>query len=177
MSDDFDLDILARILHANKFRSRRQAKRELRDLGVEPADAAALDQVLALIRGHDDAGEIHARAESIEAARLEGQRRRALDEMPPEGDLPEWLIGETPHWGRTFIMHLCPGGSRSFIGEVFDEMPAAMRGCEAHELDEGQVLSNITWLDEGPPDAQMIRELMREARRQLRIYDTAADRD
>ena len=170
MNTEFNLEICARIIHAARYRSRRMAKRELYELGVE-STGTALDQVLAMISAHPEAGEIAARSESLEAARLEQQRLSALDRVRAQGDVPEWLIGETTHWGRTFIIHFCMGGLDSFVGEIFDDAEEEPPGLEHHALDEGQVLSNITWLDgERPPDIR-VRKLMKQARREIRIYD------
>lgn len=177
MSETFDGETFARVLHAVRFRSRRSAKRMLHEAGMTHASAADLDRVLAEIQRQPNREEIEAQAEALEVARLEQQRRSALDKVPPEGDLPEWLIGKTPQWGRTFIVHMCPGGSDSFVGEIFDDRADAPPGLEWHRLDDGQVLSNITWFDGERPPEDRVRDLMRIARQELRIHDAQADAD
>lgn len=171
MDDDMTIEALAEVLAAARYRSRRSAKRLLHDAGMAHCSGAQLDAVLAMIREHPQREAIEAQAEAMQAAAMEGQRRRALDRMPPEGDVPQWMIGETAEWGRTFIIHFCPGGSRSFVGEVFDHAGQAPPGLERHALDGGQVLGNVTWMDGERPDEAAVAGLMREARRQLRVHD------
>lgn len=166
-----EIEALAEVLCAARYRSRRTAKRLLHEAGITHCTGPQLDAVLAMIAAHPQREDIEAQAEAMQAAAMEQQRARALDKMPPEGDLPRWLIGETPHWGRTFIVHFCHAGSQSFVGEIFDDAEQAPAGLETHVLDGGQVLSNVTWLDGEPPPRDALRSLMREARRQLRIHD------
>lgn len=169
--DSLEIEALAEVLCATRYRSRRSAKRLLHDAGMRHCSGGQLDAVLAMIRDHPHRDDIEAQAEAMQAAAMEAQRTRAMDTVPPEGDLPEWLIGETPHWGRTFVLHFCPGGAYSFAGEIFDDASEAPAGLETHPLDGGQVLSNITWLDGEPPPEKHLRSLMADARRQLRIHD------
>lgn len=170
--NDLEIDGLARVLHAAKFRSRRTGKHVVRELGGQ-GNAAELDRVMDWIRRHPQRRAIEDRAEELEVAARERVRRRELAQADPKGDVPEWLVGETPEWGRTFVVHFCPRGAWSFLGEVFDDRNEAPPGHEVHPLDEGQVLSNITWIDGERPEGQDLHLLMRAARRELRIYDSA----
>lgn len=65
-----EIDTWVQVLHAVRYRSRRLAKRILREAGGR-GDAAGLNEVLDLIRRHPLAAEIAAEAEALEAANLE----------------------------------------------------------------------------------------------------------
>jgi len=54
---------------------------------------------------------------------------------------------------------------------VFDDRANAPEGFETWPADEGQVFSNLLWLDGDAPPKSTCKQLMTEARRQLRIYD------
>lgn len=170
-----DVEALAELVRIARYESRRKAKRYLHDCGVTHCTGQELDEVLAMIRKRRDSDDIADMAERMQAAKMQAARERASAERrATRDDLPEWLIGETPEQGRTFIVHLCPGGAWSFAGEVFDEESDAPGGLESYRLDGGQVLSNLTWLEDRPPDADRAA-LMKEARRQLRMYDQGLD--
>ena len=168
--DSDDISALVDVFHAARYRSRRQAKRLLREAGGR-GDAKELDAVLALVRAHPRREEIISLAEAREAARLEAERRAA--DAPPEH--PEWLVSETPGERSTWLVHLCPGGSYSFVGRVFDDNDECPPDMERYELDDGQWLSQICWLDGHRPEGKALAALMAEARRELRVYDAELD--
>ena len=165
-----DIDILARVLHASKYRSRRSAKRELHEAGLIHATASQLDLILDIIRNHTYRDEIESKCEALQAAKMEAERRRK--NLRLDSNLPEWLIGEVPSFGRTYIIHFCPGGAWSFCGEIVDDITLANPDLEQYTLDEGQVLTNITWLNE-MPSGDDLHKLIEIARRELRIYDSS----
>jgi hypothetical protein len=169
--DEGDLDALAELYRRVHYESRRSGKRYLHETGLTHCTAAQLDAVLALIAAHPVHDQIVDLAEKLQAARL-----REEDRTVARPDLPEWLIGEVPHWGRTFLIHFCPGGSCSFCGEVFDTPEESPADLESYPLDAGQTLGNITWL-EGRPSEETVAQLMAEARRQLRVYDAGSQGD
>src|SRR4030042_6311875 len=125
--DEGDIDALAELYRLAHYESRRKAKRYLHDVGLTHCTGEQLDAVFDLIARHPGRDQIIEAAETMQAAKMEGQRRR---ERETGGTVPEWLIGETAHWGRTFIIHLCPGGSQSFVGEVFEDAETAPEGTE-----------------------------------------------
>ena len=165
MNND-SLEFLAMVVAAARYRGPKHAKRVMHEHGITPANSAALADLMKRIQAHPESGKIHDLAESIQAARMTRQR---ADVDRPDAR-PSWLICERPDWSGTYILHLDPGGSFSFLGQVFDRLGAAPHGQTAADLDGGQVLSNIVWLNCEPP-VELRRALMLEARRQLRIYD------
>lgn len=168
-----DIEALAELWRIVRYESRRRAKRYLHDTGLPHCTAGQLDAVLAMIRERPDADEIVGLAEAMQAAKMRAARERTADRESRDSDLPEWLIGEVPQWGRTFVIHFCPGRAWSFAGEVFDEGGDGPADLESYPLDGAQVIANITWL-EGRPGEKDLADLMQEARRQLRMYDQGA---
>jgi hypothetical protein len=173
--DAGEIDALAELYRLVRYESRRKAKRFLHETGLTHCTGEQLDAVLDLIAGHPGyQSKIADAAEAMQAAKMQGQRQGQRDAAGPGGDLPEWLIGETSHWGRTFIIHFCPGGSWSFAGEIFDPDSPPPPDLESYPLDGGQILSNITWLEDRPPEPECAI-LMEEARLHLRIYDQGTE--
>lgn len=170
-----DIDILAIVLDAALNRSRRLAKRMLREAGGA-GTAAELDRVLAEIAAHPRRGDIEDQAMRLCEARNQAARarsdeaaRRATDGTPM--GRPEWFLAEDVDDRRTWLLHLCPGGAWSFHAEVVDDEAGADWATEVYPLDAGQFLTRLLWLDGEPPPAVELKALMREARRQLRVYD------
>lgn len=162
-----DVQYLALVLHYAINRSRRQAKRLLRECGGV-GTAAELDSVLAHIDAHPQRAAIHEHAGALAEAQREVETARTTSPRPRVID--EWLIGEGPLSGRTYLAYF--GVATAFVVEVFEDAascPPDARWCDA---DEGQVLGNLLWLDsDSVPDAEEEAALAAEAVRQLRIYD------
>jgi len=171
-----DADTLAYLLFTSRARSRRQAKRMLREAGGR-GTAAELDAVLRTIEQHPDRERIEHLADEL----TEAHHRAAL--APEPGDVPlrqgrdhdEWIIGEGAESRRMYVIYI--GADAAFIGEIFDgEGPPAPIDLEQYELDEGQTLGNILWLDDPPPKRERL-DLFEVAREKLRAYDMMLDRD
>ena len=161
-----DLETLALILFTARHRSRRQAKRLLRDAGGA-GTAAELDALLAIIAEHSQRAEIEDQVQSLASAAMEASMR---DQEPADmgGDHPQWLECEDTRSERSFVLYL--GHDCAFLAEIFDDPSQCTETAVVARLDDGQVLGNVLWLDEAPP-AERQAALWAEARRELRVYD------
>lgn len=165
---DESLSALADVLFEFRYHSRRQAKRLLKAAGVDDA-ATALDSLLRLIESHPQREEIerlalakHEAEQAALAQRLSGTEEHATN--------PAWLFAETKDGARQFLVHTCPGGAWSFVGEIFDERDDSPDEMEGYPLADGQWLSNILWLDE-QPGTHARKLLIESARRELAEHD------
>lgn len=161
-----NLETLAMLLFTSRHRSRRQAKRLLREAGGA-GTAAELDAMLAAIAADPQRDEIEQHVRELVAAAMDAS---IADETPPDvgGDHPTWLVAEDTRSDRTFLVYI--GTDCAFVGEVFDDPADCYETAVVAVLDEGQVLGNVLWLDE-PPEPERQAVLWVEARRQLRVYD------
>lgn len=160
-----DLETLALILFTARHRSRRQAKRLLRDAGGA-GTADELDALLRVIADHPQSAEIESHVQELAEAAFAAQIGL---ESPPNvgGNHPQWLVAEDSRTDRTFLLFL--GHDCSFLAEVFDARDACRETAVVAKLDE-QWLGNVLWLGE-PPPAERQASLWLEARRELQIYD------
>lgn len=170
MSDD--LTALANILFESVYHSRRSAKRAIREAGGK-GSAEELDHLLAIIKSHprrreieDLAGERHGAERAAIAERLTGS---------PREETPAWLFAESSDARRWFAVHFCPSGAWSFVGELFDDESLAPPAMERYRMTEGQVLSNILWLDGEAPPMPERKALMAECRDRVAAYDAGCE--
>lgn len=149
-----DADLLARVYHAAQYRSRRQAKRILRDAGGA-GTAAELDQVLADLHAREDAVEIYRHANLIEQAANDSAQAAYNDSEE------RFVVGFGADTGARMIVHLCPGGSWSFVGRLTPPTMAYDESEESHLLvPAGLRLVDIVWLDgHRPEDDDLVRLL------------------
>lgn len=162
---DHDRKLLAVILHMRRQNMpRRHLKRALRDVGMG-GTAAALNELLDRLDSLTD----------VERAEVEREAARLAEDEQPQGPPPllhdDWLIAENVTCDRTYIVY--HGADAAFIAEVFDSEAEAPAGHEHAPLDEGQVLSNVVWLDEKPQNVKECHRLYSRAREALRMYDIA----
>ncbi len=163
---DNDLDTLALLLFTARHRSRRQAKRLLRDAGGA-GTAAELDAMLAAIESHPARGDIEDHVQRLAEAALAADLR---EQEPAHvgGDHPKWLQCESIADARSFLLYI--DTDCMFLAEIFDDAAECRETAVVATLDEGQVLGNVLWLDEPPPPERQA-VLWVDARRELRIYD------
>ena len=170
-----DEEALARILFCAHYRSRRLAKREIREAGGH-GSAAELNSLFRAIEHSPDRARIEHLAEEL------GQAWLAAESAPTAADIPAaqgsghdaWIIGEGAESRRMYIIHW--GLDAAFIAEVFDDLDDAPIETEAYKLDDGQFLGNVIWLSK-PPAERMRLDLFEIAREQLRAYDAMQERD
>ncbi len=167
-----ELTTLAKLLFTAEHRSRRLAKRMLRESGGA-GNAAELEHMLRFIEDHPRASKIKQLAAELATAHKEATLRRSLPSSLPGSLHESWIVGEGTSSRRTYLLYLCPGGSESFLAEVFD----ADDGVDGWPLDEGQRLGNVLWIDGEVPADDRLHSLFSEARRQLRLYDAIGDQD
>lgn len=172
MSDD--LNALADVLFEATYHSRRCAKRVIREAGGH-GSAEELDRLLKIIATHPRrreiealAGERHLAERAAMAERLRGA---------PREETPAWLFAEDRSGRRWFVVHFCPHGAWSFVGELFDDESLTPPDQERFPMLEGQWLSNILWLDGEPPPKPARKALMAECRAQLAAYDAGCERE
>jgi len=176
MFENDDHDTLARLLFVARYRSRRAAKREIREAGGR-GTAADLDAMLRIIDQHPQREQIEHLADELGVA----DARAAL--APRPADVPlrqgcghdEWIIGEGAESRRIYVIYI--GSDTAFIGEVFDSIDDAPLETEVYKLDEGQALGNVVWFDDPPPGERERFDLFELAREKLRVYDAMQDRD
>jgi hypothetical protein len=169
------IDAFARILFTARCRSRRLAKRELREAGGL-GTATELEAVLGEIERSPNRAQIEHLADELGAAHA-----RAML-APRPADVPllqgrghdEWIIGEGAESRRMYVIYVGPDAA--FIGEVFDDVDDAPLDLEVYDLDEEQVLGNVVWLDD-PPELKERFDLFEVAREKLRAYDSMQERD
>lgn len=163
-----ELDTLALILFTTRHRSRRLAKRLLREAGGA-GTATELDAMLRAIDQHPQQAEIENHVQSLACAALEANMR---EQQPGDvgGDHPLWLQAEDTRSARSFLLYL--GSDCAFLAELLDDesAPKVDPALLVAKLDEGQWLGNVLWLDDPPPVERQIA-LWLEARRELRVYD------
>ena len=170
------IDTLAYLLFTARHRSRRQAKRLLREAGGR-GTADELDAVLRAIDQHPERERIEHQAEELAVAHA----RAALAPRPADVPLAqgyghdEWIIGEGAESRRMYIIYVGPDAA--FLAEVFDSFDDAPPKMETYELDEGQALGNVLWLDHSPPTERERFDLFEVAREKLRAYDAMQERD
>lgn len=166
---DPDRKLMAVILHMRRQNMpRRHLKRALRDVGMG-GTADALNELLDRLDSLSDVERAEVEAEAAKLT-VEDQARSG----PPPLAHDEWLIAENPTCDRTYIVY--QGTDAAFIAEVFDAGEAPP-GYESAPLDEGQILSNVLWLDDQPESAKERQRLYSRAREALRMYDIANETD
>lgn len=171
-----DIDAMALILFTARSRSRRLAKRVLREAGGR-GTATELDAILGHIQRHPERGRIEHLADEL----ADAAARAAL--APTTADVPltqgrghdEWIIGEGATSRRMYVIYV--GLDTAFIGEIFDDAADAPPDCESYPFDEGQTLGNVVWLDEPPENPEDRETLFELAREKLREYDAMQERD
>lgn len=167
-----DIDVLARILFLVKYRSRRQAKREIREAGGQ-GNAHELDTLLGQIDAHARREEIVKLADQLGAAHRQAEAAAASPQPSRTGcDHDDWIMGEGATSGRTYLVYIGPDAA--FVGEIFDAEAEAPQEQPRWPLDDGQVLGNVLWLED-PPAGGELAALMVRAREQVRIYDAVLD--
>ncbi len=174
-----DEDSLARLLFLCRYRSRRTAKREIREAGGL-GTAAELDALLRAIEESPDRRRIEHLADELGAAWLAAEASPKTSDVPPAQGKghDEWMIGEGIESRRMYVIHIgdFAGTDAWFIGEIFDSIEDAPFDCEIYKLDEGQVLGNVKWLY--PTPSERVRfDLFEIAREKLRDYDIRQERD
>ncbi|MFA5266291.1 MAG: hypothetical protein WC378_20905 [Opitutaceae bacterium] len=169
------IDTYARLLFLARYCSRRSAKRELREAGGK-GTATELDAVLREIASSPNREQI----EHLASELADAHAKAALAPRPEDTPLrqgcghDEWIIGEGAESRRMYVIYL--GRDTAFIGEVFDDEADVPPDLCRYDLDEGQVLANVVWLDELPSPREQA-DLFEIAREKLRAYDAMQDRD
>lgn len=161
-----DIETLALIVYTARHRSRRQAKRLLREAGGA-GTAEELDKVLAHIADHSQLAEIERNVRELTAAAVEAEMTKQ-EPAKLGSDHPHWLVAEDARSDRAFVLYL--GTDCAFLAEIFDDADECRETAVLTRLDDGQVLGNVLWLDE-PPEPERQAALWLEARRALRVYD------
>lgn len=172
---------LARILFLATYRSRRLAKREIREAGGR-GSAEELEAILTSIDGHEHEREIRAEAERMGEAHARTEAYSIGDaaalgrSIDRDADREVWIFGEDAMGVREFVV--LSGPAWGFVAEVFEseEVPAQVAGLESHELGEGYVLGNIEWAGERPEGLELVR-VIDECRRQFAIFNRRIEKD
>lgn len=172
-----DINVMARVMFLVRYRSRRMAKRELYEAGMR-GTAEELNTILGMIERDPQRERIEQLANELGAAHVRAAFHTQANETPPDQGQghDEWIVGEGASSGRTYLIYI--GLDAAFIGEVFDSPADAPAELEKYDLDDGQVLGNILWLDsDGPPTRRERENLFELAREKLREYDSYQEFD
>lgn len=159
-----NLDDLAAIFHASRFRSRRQAKRECRER-LGDGSAEALDRVLAEIESLDVPlrNLVHARAAAIEEAAdvaISGSVGRA------PRDAERWIVGLSAASDREYVVHT---GAFAFVAEIVpDDTPGSV------PIGDGDALMPPRWLGAVPDEAEAKR-LLHQAAHWIQVHHEYTD--
>lgn len=167
---EVNIDDLAAIFHAARFRSRRLAKRECRER-LGDGSAATLDRVLQHIDNLPKPTRdlVHARAAAIEQAidaAIAGSVGRAPD------DSETWLIALSPASEREYLVHT---GEFPFVAEIVPDDTAG-----SVPIGDGDALLPPRWLAVQPDEADAQR-LLHQAAHWVQVNheygDLLADRE
>lgn len=133
-----DDDILARIWHAAKYVSRRQAKLEMHLLGL-PNTRADLDMALDMARGKERV--LQAQVEALERARRE---RVAASQEVAGFEQPQWMWCQDAEYDQADRWLVFTGKGWLGVFKVVrrDEVP---EGCPSVTIDVDWVLVVVEW--------------------------------